>query len=111
MHVDGGQPERVAGEFNIPTAVKFSPDGNLVIVESGTGDVTSLDVFGGGRSRLGRTAFGIDNLVFSADGRLFVSHFTDGGVVEITTEGSEKQLIPGGMLGPFGLGMNRMENW
>ncbi|MFA7554240.1 MAG: SMP-30/gluconolactonase/LRE family protein [Spongiibacteraceae bacterium] len=106
VHVDGGAAQKVAEGFNIPTAVKFSPSGKLVVVESGTGTVTALDVSSKTKTTLGKVAFGIDNLAFSADGRLFVSHFTDGGVVEITANGSSKQLVPGGMLGPFGLAVN-----
>jgi sugar lactone lactonase YvrE len=102
----GGVAERVAGDFDIPTAVKFAPDGKLVVVESGSGVVTALDVLSGEKFRRGQVAFGIDNLAFSGDGRLFVSHFTDGSVSEITQSGVGEEVVPGAMLGPFGLCVN-----
>jgi sugar lactone lactonase YvrE len=103
VNSNGGKAEKVAEGFNIPTAVKFAPNGKLVVVESGTGSVVAVDVISGEKTTLGKTAFGIDNLAFSDDGRLFVSHFTDGGVVEIVNSGDSRQLIAGGMLGPFGM--------
>ena len=46
---------------------------------------------------------GIDNLAFADDNRLFISHFVDGGVAEILADGSERILVPAGLLGPFGI--------
>jgi sugar lactone lactonase YvrE len=101
--IRGGVAEKVSGGFDIPTAVKFSPDGMLTIVESGTGVITGLDVKTGRKTQLGQVAFGIDNLDYTSDGRLFVSHFTDGSITEVTSSTESRALICGGMLGPFGL--------
>jgi sugar lactone lactonase YvrE len=101
--VFGGTAERVAGDFNIPTAVKFDTKGRLFIVESGTGAIIQFDLASGKKTEFARVAFGIDNFEFAPDGRMFVSHFTDGGVVEIAPDGSTRQAVRGGMLGPFGL--------
>lgn len=99
----GGAPERVAGDFNIPTAVKFDAKGRLFVVESGTGAITHFDMASARKTEFARVAFGIDNFEFAPDGRMFVSHFTDGGVVEVSPDGSTRQAVRGGMLGPFGL--------
>lgn len=101
--VAGGAAERVAGDFNIPTAVKFDAAGKLFVVESGSGAITRFDIASGEKTEFARVAFGIDNFEFAPDGRMFVSHFTDGGVVEIASDGSKRQAVRGGMLGPFGI--------
>lgn len=101
--VAGGAAARVAGDFNIPTAVKFDAAGRLFVVESGSGAIVHFDIASGTRTEFARVAFGIDNFDFAPDGRMFVSHFTDGGVVELSRDGSTRQAVRGGMLGPFGL--------
>jgi sugar lactone lactonase YvrE len=101
--IAGGAAERVAGDFNIPTAVKFDAKGRLFVVESGTGAIIHFDIASGKKTEFARVAFGIDNFEFAPDGRMFVSHFTDGGVVEISADGSVRQAVRGGMLGPFGM--------
>jgi sugar lactone lactonase YvrE len=101
--VAGGTAERVAGDFNIPTAVKFDAAGRLFVVEAGTGAIIHFDIASGKKTEFARVAFGIDNFEFAPDGRIFVSHFTDGGVVEISPDGSTRQAVRGGMVGPFGM--------
>jgi sugar lactone lactonase YvrE len=101
--VAGGAAERVAGNFSIPTAVKFDASGRLFVVESGTGAIIHFDIASNTKTEFARVAFGIDNFEFAPDGRMFVSHFTDGGVVEISANGTTRQAVRGGMLGPFGL--------
>lgn len=108
--LENGTPERVAGGFDIPTAVKWDASGRLFVVESGSGAVSLVDPVAGTKSEHARVAFGIDNFAFSPDGRLFVSHFTDGGVVEIAPDGSQRQAVAGGMCGPFGMACNAAGN-
>lgn len=104
--ISGGSAQKVAEGFNIPTAVKFSPGGTLTVVESGTGAVIGLDVESGQKTNLGQVAFGIDNLAYTDDGRLFVSHFTNGSITELTSAKKSRAVVDGGMLGPFGLAAN-----
>lgn len=101
--LDGSGLERVVGELDIPTAVKFDAQGHLFTVESGTGAITSIDPVRGTKSEFARVAYGLDNLAFSPDGRMFVSHFTDGEVIELASDGTHRVAVAGGMAGPFGL--------
>jgi len=101
--VEGGTPERVIGGLDIPTAVKFDSQGRLFTVESGSGAISLIDVAAGTKSEFARVAYGIDNFAFAPDGRMFVSHFTDGEVVEIAPDGRQRVAVAGGMTGPFGL--------
>ncbi|MFD2580152.1 TonB-dependent receptor plug domain-containing protein [Novosphingobium colocasiae] len=101
--VEGGAAQRVVGGLDIPTAVKFDPAGRLVVVRSGSGAVTRVDIGTGSASLFAQVAYGIDNLAFAPDGRLFVSHFTDGEVIEIAPDGTRRVAVAGGLSGPYGL--------
>ena len=46
---------------------------------------------------------GLDNLALTDDDRVFISHFTDGGVAEIMPDGSERRLVQPGFCGPAGI--------
>lgn len=99
----GGAPECVVGGLDIPTAVKFDARGRLLVVESGTGAIMAIDSVRGTKSEVAHVAYGIDNFAFAPDGRMFVSHFTDGEIIEIALDGSQRIAVPGGMAGPFGI--------
>jgi sugar lactone lactonase YvrE len=101
--LDGGEAERVFGGLDIPTAVKFDDRGQLFVVESGSGAITRLDIVSGVAIRCAQVDFGIDNLAFAPDGRMFVSHFTDGSIVEIDGGGQSSVVVPGSLSGPYGL--------
>ncbi len=103
--LEGGELQRVASGLAVPVAVKFNRRGELVVPQAGNGEVACLDVQSGARRVIARLRPGIDNLAFSPDGRLFISHFVDGGVAEVATDGSsrERVLVPAGLLGPWGL--------
>ncbi len=102
----GGTPERVIGGLDIPTAVKFSPAGELFVVEAGSGQVSCIDVASGTRTAYAQVAYGIDNFEFDRDGEIYVSHFTDGEIVAISPDRSQRTVVPGGMVGPFGIAAN-----
>lgn len=94
--------ERRFTDLATPTAVKFDAQGRLLTSEGGSGRLTRIDLATGARETLIQVNPGIDNFAIAADGRLFVSHFTDGRVAEVTG-GVERVLSPSGLVGPFGL--------
>ena len=73
--------------------------------QSRTGEIVRIDVQSGAKTVIATVRPGIDNLAFAADDRLFISHFVDGGVAEVATDGSsaERVLVPAGFVGPWGL--------
>ena len=101
--LEGGTPERVIGGLDIPTAVKFSPRGELFVVESGSGLVSRVDLAAGTKATYAQVAYGIDNFEFGLDGHIYVSHFTDGEIVAISPDRTQRVVVPGGMVGPFGI--------
>ena len=89
--------------FAVPTAVKFDQNGLLTTTQAASGEVTRIDIQSGEKTVVANVRPGIDNLAFADDNRLFISHFVDGGVAEILADGTERILVPAGLLGPFGI--------
>jgi len=103
---DGGAPECVARGLATPTAVKVATDGTIIVTEAATGAVSAVDP-GTGRAReIARTPIGLDNLALAPDGSVIVSHYTDGAVTTVARDGACATLVPGGMLGPYGLAVD-----
>ena len=105
VDIETGAKDKVAEGLAAPPAVKFNPKGELVVPQSRTGEIVRIDVQSGAKTVIARVRPGIDNIVFASDGRLFVSHFIDGGVAEVATDGSsrERVLVPPGFVGPWGV--------
>lgn len=85
-----------------PTACKFTPSGELISPQAGNGEVAKIDPATGRWQVIARVRPGIDNLTIDRTGRLFLSHYVDGGVAEVSTDGSsrERVLVPPGWVGP-----------
>lgn len=99
----GGSPQRFLGGLAVPTAVKFDRKGLLTTTQAGNGEILKVDIQSGTKTVIAKVRPGIDNCAVDANNRLFISHFIDGGVAEILSDGSERVLVPAGFLGPLGL--------
>ena len=105
VDIETGEQEKVADGLTGPPAVKFNGKGELIVPQAGTGEVVRIDIQTGAKTVIAQVRPGIDNLAISPDNRLFISHFIDGGVAEVATDGSnaERVLVPKGLVGPWGL--------
>lgn len=105
VDIETGAREKVAEGLKSPPAVKFNPRGELIVPQAGSGEIVRIDIQNGSKTVVAAVRPGIDNLAFSPDNRLFISHFVDGGVTEVATDGSntERTLVPGGLVGPWGI--------
>lgn len=105
VDIDSGVKEKVVDGLKSPPAVKFNRKGELIVPQAGNGEIVRIDIQSGAKTVIAKVRPGIDNLAFSPDNRLFISHFVDGGVAEVATDGSntERTLVPGGLVGPWGL--------
>ena len=101
--LSGGTPQRFLAGLAVPTAVKFDAEGLLTTTQARNGEILKVDIQSGARTLVGKVRPGIDNLAIDADNRLFISHFVDGGVAEVLSNGQERVLVPAGFLGPLGL--------
>ena len=103
----GGKVEILAGlggEFSNPAAAKFGPDGLLYILDQ-TGSLFTLDVATQQLTTITSSLEpGLDNMVFDADGSLYMTNNDRGWVAEILLpSGQARVLSPGGMIAPQGL--------
>ncbi len=101
--LSGGTPQRFLAGLAVPTAVKFDNKGLLTTTQAGNGEILKIDIQSGAKTMVGKVRPGIDNFAIDTDNRLFISHFVDGGVAEILSNGQERVLVPAGFLGPLGL--------
>ena len=101
LDVMSGEMHTVASGFDVPASVKFDPAGRLNVLDTKAGKVIRLE--GDTRTALAELEPGLDNFAFDAEGRLFVSSFTDGFVVRFDTDGSRHELLPGGLAHPGGV--------
>lgn len=103
--VDGGSPEVVAREVHDPVAVRFDRGGVMHVLSRGAaGIVTRVDLHGtGSRSVVTSGVVGLDNAAFDAENRMFVSSFADGGVTEMSPDGRTRDIVPRGLVGPYGV--------
>jgi len=101
VSLDGGKPEKVAGDLGIPDSVKFDPKGFIVSTQVASGQVLRIDPRTGDRTVLATIAPGLDNCTFVGS-RLFVSSIS-GQVNEILSDGKVRSLIPDGLQWPLGL--------
>src|SRR5499433_2220923 len=99
----GGTPQCFVTGLAIPTAVKFDRNGLLTTTQAGNGEVVKINLQNAAKTVVGRLRPGIDNLAIDTSNHLFISHFVDGGVAEILSDGQERVLVAAGFLGPLGL--------
>jgi sugar lactone lactonase YvrE len=102
----GGRPERFVGDLAVPTAVKLDSKGSVLSTQGRTGEILRFDLQNRNRTVVASVRPGIDNFALAADDRLFVSHFVDGGVAEILSDGRERRLVEPGFCGPSGLAVS-----
>lgn len=100
-----GELEKVTDGLFHPTAAKFTPSGELVSSQAGNGEVVRIDIETGAQTVIAKVRPGIDNLAFDGEGKLFLSHFVDGGVAEVSMDGesTERVLAEPGWVGPWGI--------
>ena len=94
--VDEGDMRVEASGFVTPAAVKFNANGVLHVLDTGAGDVVRIDAEGD-HEIVAKLSPGLDNFVFDDEGRIFVSSFTDGFITRVNLDGSQTELLPGGI--------------
>jgi sugar lactone lactonase YvrE len=94
IDVDTGEMREEATGFKMPAAVKFDSNGQLHVLDTGTGEV--LRMTADGPVSIAKLPSDLDNFAFDADDTLFVSSHTDGFVARIDADGPT-MIAPGGM--------------
>lgn len=106
VHPDTGAIEVVAADLpDFPTSVEFDSEGRLhaslgggtiVRVSASTGEYETVTEI--------RDAV-LDNMVFDARDRLYVSNSDDGAIYAVAPGGGVRTLVPGGLILPGGVAM------
>ena len=104
--VGGGRAEPFMKGLGLPTAVKINSKGEIISTQGRTGEILKIEIQSARKSVLAKVRPGLDNLAHTSDDRVFISHFTDGGVAEIMPDGSERRLVQPGFCGPAGIAMS-----
>lgn len=105
---DGGEPELVAEDVDLPVAVRFDRAGQLLVLSCGPeGVVTRVNPATGRTSSFTTGIPGLDNAAFDADDRMFVSSFVRGSITGIGADGRTRTTVPSGLNGPFGVTADR----
>jgi sugar lactone lactonase YvrE len=92
----------LATGFKWPVAAKFSPAGVLHVLDQ-TGEVFKIDITTGAKTLFVTLQDGLDNLVFDANGAMYVSNADHGWITEVRPGGQTKIISKGGMISPMGL--------
>lgn len=100
--IDGGPAERLVGDLAVPTSARVGPDGS-VFVSQPKGEVIRVDPRSREQSMVVRTRRGIDNLDIDGAGRVFLSYYSDGAIVEVAAEDEVREVLAPGLVGPYGL--------
>ncbi|GGN91777.1 hypothetical protein GCM10010112_78310 [Actinoplanes lobatus] len=97
---DGGEPELFADELPQTVAVRFDRNGVLhVLLVDENGTVVRID--GDRRTTIATGVPGLDNAAFSGDNRMFVSSFATAGITEVLPDGTTREIVPHGFVGPY----------
>ncbi len=104
VSLDGGTPEKVAGDLGVPDSVKFDSKGYIISTQVASGQVLRIDPRTGDRTVLANLSPGLDNVTF-VGARMFVSNIS-GYVVELLDGGKTRDLVPDGLNWPLGLAVD-----
>jgi len=102
INVDTGETSPIV-EHVMPSSVKFDSQGRLYAVDRLTNQILRVDTETGSMEVMASVTFGIDNLAFDAQDRLFVSENADGLIFEILADGTTRTVNSGGMVAPGGV--------
>jgi sugar lactone lactonase YvrE len=100
---DTGDMRTVADGFGVPAAVKFDAHGVLHVVDTAFGELWQVDIATGEKHLLADIPVNTDNLAFDASGGIFVSSYDDGSIHEVLSDGTLREVSPGGLTQPGGV--------
>lgn len=111
VDVETGDFQTAADGFGVPAAVKFDSEGRLHVLDNLRGEIVRVDWEASTREIVGRVEpRSADNLAFNDEGRLFVSSYTDGSIVEVLDENRTRVVSPGGLNIPGGVALLETED-
>ncbi|NYT19502.1 MAG: hypothetical protein GKC08_04325 [Methanosarcinales archaeon] len=101
IDVDSGDITTVSEGFAIPAAVKFDSSGHLYVADYKEGEISRIYLNNSTTEVIATGLESIDNIAFDSSDRLFIS--ANDGIFEILTDGTKREVLKGGMIGPGGI--------
>lgn len=102
----------INGEFKTPAAVNLDGQGRLWVVDSATGELSTVDRATGVRTVVRRLRTSLDNLAIGSDGTVYVSNMADSTVqAYVPSTDTLRTLVPGGLGMPGGLKLDGDALW
>jgi sugar lactone lactonase YvrE len=100
VNVDTGEHQVIAGGFANPSSLKFSPTGELHVLDSGAAQVVKVDAYSGEKNLVAEIGQMADNFDFSPEGDIFVAYITDATLGRILPNGRTLYLTRPGFATP-----------
>jgi sugar lactone lactonase YvrE len=109
IDVDSGNITTVAKGFGTPSAVKFDSSGNLYVADYEKGEISRIDLNNSTTEVIASGLERMDNIAFDSNDRLFTSA-EDGTIFEVLANGSTREVLKRGMIGPGGVAVQSNPN-
>jgi sugar lactone lactonase YvrE len=94
----------INSEFKIPAAANLDGKGNLWVIDTQTGELSSVTLANGRKTVVKRLATALDNLAIAPDGTIYVSNMADNAVQSFNPATGELRTLTSGKLAvPAGL--------
>lgn len=103
IDIDSGALEVVAEGFDTPAAIKFSPEGNLHVLDQHEGLLYRVDHHTGEKTIVASPGQGADNLAFNHRGHIFITNAHEGGVSRVLANGRLQEVVVSGLSMPAGI--------
>lgn len=102
IDVDSGNITTVAQGFGIPSSVKFDSSGDLYVADYDKGEISRISLNDNTTEIIASGLGRMDSIAFDSNDRLFTSA-ESGTVYEVLANGSTREVLKGGMIGPGGV--------
>jgi len=102
-----GESQVFASGFLAPSSLRFSPDGELHVLDSAANQVVRIDIVTGAKTVVAEIPPGADNFAFSPDGEMFIAFIGDAFVGRVRPDGRTTALTRPGVACPGGIALRR----
>ncbi len=103
VDISTGTWEIFAGGFVNPTSIRFSPDEELHVLDSGAAQVVKVDLISAEKTLVAEIAPVADSFCFSPEGEIYIAFIGDAFIGKVGADGQVEALTRPGMSSPGGI--------
>jgi sugar lactone lactonase YvrE len=100
VDIETGDYGVIAGGFVNPSSLRFTPNGELYVLDSGAAQVVEVDPYTGDKALVAEIAPMADNFDISPEGEIFIAFITDAAVGKVLPGGELTYLTKPGFATP-----------